>query len=312
MDIAIGIDLGGTRTKIGLVKDDHLIAHAKIKAVTESNLLDHLGEVAEIVDQLMAQEGLHTNDLSGVGLAFPGIVDSQRMKILSRYVKYTDAHALDLKQWAKDRWKIPLVLENDARAALLGEWQYGAGKGSDNLVLVTLGTGVGTAVLIEGKLLRGKHFMAGNLGGHMTINLHGSVCNCGNIGCLESEASTWVLPHQIENAAGYAQSQLAGEKEVNFHRIFALAQQGDDLAVHIRDHCLKAWSLGIISLIHAYDPEKLVIGGGIMQSKDDILPVIQTMVRKHAWATEENIAIVPAVQVEFAGILGVSYLVNQH
>lgn len=311
MAIAIGIDLGGTRTKIGLVKGGQIIANAKIKAVTESNLLDHLTEVGGIVDRLMAEEGLQQNDLSGIGLAFPGIVDSNQMKILSKYVKYADAHTLDLKQWAMEKWKIPLVLENDARAALLGEWQYGAGKGSDNLVLVTLGTGVGSAALIEGKLLKGKHFMAGNLGGHMTINLHGAVCNCGNIGCLETEASTWVLREKIKSTEGYTQSHLVGEKEVNFHSLFELARQGDALAMQIKSHCLKAWSLGIINLIHAYDPELLVVGGGVMQSKDDILPVIQQMVSKHAWTSEGNIAIVPATQVEFAGILGVSYLVNQ-
>src|SRR3990170_7444612 len=112
------------------------------------------------------------------------------------------------KGWAMERWGVPLVLENDARAALVGEWQYGAGKDCDNVVLITLGTGVGTAALINGKLLHGKHFLAGSLGGHMSINLHGDVCNCGNLGCVESEASTWALQKLVTRDRNFHSSTL--------------------------------------------------------------------------------------------------------
>jgi glucokinase len=231
------------------------------------------------------------------------------MKILSRYTKYTDAHEMDLSGWAKRNFGVPLIIENDARAALIGEWQYGAGMNCNDLVLITLGTGVGSAVILNGKLLKGKHFFAGNLGGHMTINFDGNTCNCGNIGCLDSEASTWALAQKFDTG-----SSLTGPKnfppKLDFEYIFASAKSGDALARGIRDECLKAWSLSVINLIHAYNPEKVVIGGGIMKSKDEILPFIREMVTKHSWCKNGDIKIVSAGQIEYAGILGMAYLVK--
>src|SRR5699024_3396254 len=120
-------------------------------------------------------KGLLEDDflLGGIGISFPGIVDHINKKIISRYVKYRDAHKVDLRRWLeKNDWNdVPLVLENDARSALIGEWQYGAGKGWNNTLMVTLGTGMGSAVLINGELFRGANFLGGSLGGHMTIDV---------------------------------------------------------------------------------------------------------------------------------------------
>lgn len=308
MEVCIGIDMGGTMIKIGVVNEGKLIAIKKFDASSHLSLKERLHEIEIEVDKLLVENNCTA---MGIGLAFPGIVDSDKMKILSKYVKYSDASALDLKQWAREKWNVPLALENDARAALIGEWQYGAGRGANNLVLITLGTGVGSAVLIEGKLLKGRNYLAGNLGGHMTINMNGSLCNCGNVGCLETEASSWALNEKVKATPGFNQSRLANEAEINFYTLFDIARQGDQMAVNIRNQCLQAWSLGIINLIHAYDPDRLIVGGGIMKSKDEIIPVIEKMIDQHAWSPTGSIKIVAADQVEFAGILGVSYLMNQ-
>lgn len=299
--------MGGTRIKAGLVVDGQVIAASTLNVQSEL-LQDHLHELEETIHKLSAEV---KGPLTGIGIAFPSIVDSNKMKILSRYVKYTDAHELDLTAWAREQFGVRLAMENDARAALIGEWQYGAGKNCRDLVLFTLGTGVGSAVLLNGQLLKGRHFFAGNLGGHMTINLHGRECNCGNIGCLETEGSSWslqqihdVCKHHLGSAAALSPS------EMNFETVFAKAREDDQLCIAIRDNCLKAWSLGVISLIHAYDPEKIIIGGGIMKSKDEILPVIRDMVNKYSWCKTGDIEILPAHQVEYAGILGMSFLVE--
>jgi glucokinase len=207
MEVGIGIDMGGTRIKIGLVKDGSLVAGMKIPASAHITLEERLEEIATQVD-LMLKENNCTP--SGIGIAFPGIVDSDKSIILSKYVKYPDAKKVNLPAWAKKRWGIPLALENDARAALIGEWQYGAGRNCDNLVLVTLGTGVGSAALINGKLLKGKHYLAGNLGGHISINLHGDECNCGSTGCVESEASTWALKKNVLKSPDFQRSTRTG------------------------------------------------------------------------------------------------------
>lgn len=303
--VGVGIDMGGTMIKIGLVHDGLIISNTRLAADAHVSLHERLNEVGDAVDALL-QQTRHVP--MGIGLAFPGIVDVRTNRILSDYVKYPDARALDLSAWAQQRWGLPLVVENDARAALLGEWQYGAGRGCNSLVLVTLGTGFGSAALMEGHMLRGKHQLAGNLGGHMTLNLHGKVCNCGNIGCLESECSSWALEQHVREMPGFAASIFNRTADVSFRAVFAAARQGDAFALQVLEHCLKTWSLGIISLIHAYDPERVILGGGIMQSGDIIIPHVQNMVARHSWVSHEPPDIVSAGHVEFAAILGLYHL----
>lgn len=306
-EVGVVIDMGGTMIKIGLVAAGKILAHTKVDAESRVSLEQRLRGVGDVVEGLLREHGLTP---IGVGVAFPGIVDAGNKKILSRYVKYPDAQDFDLAAWAHRRWGVPLAVENDARAALMGEWQYGAGRQCDNLVLVTLGTGFGSAVLIDGTLLRGRNHVAGNLGGHMTLNVHGSTCNCGNIGCLETECSAWVLEDYVRRQPGFAGSALAREQEITFKAVFAGSRAGDALAKEVLTHCLKVWSLGIISLIHAYDPERIIIGGGIMKSQDVIIPAVQEMVATHSWVKDNMPEIVPAVQTEFAGVLGMYHALS--
>lgn len=305
MKAGIGIDMGGTRIKIGLVNNGELLASTIVQSSAHVNLEERLFEIGNEVDRLLAEAQCEP---LGVGLAFPGIVDTVENKIISKYVKFPDAQRVNLDAWAQKRWHVPIVAENDARAALVGEWQYGAGKGCDNLVLITLGTGVGTAALMNGNLLHGKHYLAGSLGGHMSINLHGEVCNCGNLGCVESEASTWTLQKLAVRDPEFSSSTLSKEPEINFGVVFSHAKNGDRVAVAIQENSLKAWSLAIINLIHAYDPERVVIGGGVMKSKDLIIPYVEKMIKKDTWINAHRIELVPAQQVEFAGILGMCHL----
>jgi glucokinase len=248
--------------------------------------------------------------ISGIGMAFPTIVDSNKMKLLYKYVKYNDANDLDLVGWAKKKYNAPLVMENDARAALVGEWKYGAGQGSDNLLMVTLGTGVGTAVMLNGQLIKGAHFVGGNIGGHMNINYDGHLCNCGNVGCLESEASSWALPDILRRQVGYSESAFAQGEEVNFKTVFRLAAQKDAFSTHILNHCLDAWSVGILNLVYAFDPERIIIGGGIMKSAEVILPKIKEKINNAAWLPENAYEVVAAQQPYWAGVLGMAHLVE--
>ncbi len=308
MQIGVGVDMGGTRIKIGLVGNGELIAAASIPASAHVSLAQRLDEIAVEVNALLET---HRCTPIGIGIAYPGIVDAQQKKILSKYVKYPDARNIDLEAWARDKWNIPLAIENDARAALVGEWQYGAGKNCSDLVLITLGTGVGSAALMDGKLVRGRYHLAGNLGGHMSINLHGSECNCGHTGCVESEASTWALKKIATGSPGFKASALSREPEIDFNTVFRLAREGDELAMRIRENCLKAWSFAIVNLILAYDPQRVVIGGGIMKSKDLIIPYVEKMIAKDNWINDNLIELVSAEQVEYAGILGMYYLTTQ-
>jgi glucokinase len=303
---AIALDLGGTRIKFGLLEAGQLQASANIEVPSSENFAAVLPIIEEQIAQMLQQTG-HKN-LNGIGMAFPTVVDSDNMRLLYKYVKYNDANDLDLSDWARKKWQAPLVMENDARAALVGEWQYGAGKGCDNLVMVTIGTGVGSAALIEGKLLKGSHYLAGNLGGHQNIRFDGIRCNCGNTGCLESEASSWALPEMIKREKGYEQSPFATGEKPDFEAVFRLAAAGDPFALQVRNRCLEVWSAGILNLIYAYDPERVVIGGGVMHSASVILPFIQEKINTAAWLPENAAQVVAAQQPDWAGVMGIGYL----
>ncbi len=307
----IALDLGGTRIKFGLVENGQLLASANI-AVSSESFAAVMPVIETQVAALMEEAGVEKID--GIGMAFPTIVDSDRMKLLYKYVKYNDANDLDLIGWAKSKWNAPLVMENDARAALVGEWQYGAGRGTDNLVMVTIGTGVGSAALMNGRLLKGSHYLAGNLGGHQVIRFDGVRCNCGNVGCLESEASSWALPELIKRQPGYSESPFVPstrDEKPDFEAVFRLAAEGEPFALSIRNRSLEVWAAGIQNLVFAYDPERVVIGGGVMHSADVILPYIQKKLGEAAWMPPQPAVMVAAQQPDWAGVLGMGYLATQ-
>lgn len=303
-----GIDFGGTRIKIALIFENEILVDKNIEAASELTFEERLADIA-----LEIRELLHGTDfnLAGIGFAFPGIVNFQTNVILSKYVKYPGAEEIDLNAWATANFGVPLVIENDARAALIGEWKHGAGVGCTDLVLVTLGTGVGTGVLVNGAPLRGKNFIAGNLGGHTTINSEGNICNCGNIGCVESESSTWVLTEIARKSPDFSRSKLSQVEMIDFKSLFQLAETGDALAIELKNRCLKVWALCVINLVHAYDPQKVIFGGGIMKSSHIILPYIKGMIDKHAWINSTDVELTEAFQLENAGILGVYELFKQ-
>ncbi len=308
---AIALDLGGTRIKIGVTDGGRIIADSIIDAFSGGGFIPRLHAVEAEVSSLLSKSGLGANDVRGIGISIPGIVDSKEMKLLSVNEKYSDAVGFDFKGWARKNWDLPLVIENDARAAIIGEWQYGAGKGCDNLVMVTLGTGIGGAAVVEGKVLRGKHFQAGILPGHFTINYHGHDCNCGNVGCVESEASSWRLPDLARQNPLFKSSPLSELQIVDYREVFESAEKGDKLSGELIIHSVEAWSACVINLIHAYDPELVIIGGGIMRSGSTILREISTRVHKHAWTPWGKVRIVPAEQMDFAALLGIGYLLDQ-
>jgi glucokinase len=302
----IALDLGGTRIKMGLVENGQLLATANVTVPSSSSFAAVLPIIEEQVARLTA--AANAGPVKGIGMAFPTTVDSDRMRLLYKYVKYPDANDLDLAGWAMEKWGVPLFLENDARAALVGEWKYGAGTGTDHLVMITIGTGVGSAVLMDGRLLKGSRYMAGNLGGHQNIRYDGGPCNCGNIGCLESEASSWALPERLKREPGYGSSPYAGGAPADFETLFRLADEGDPFSLKLRDKCLEAWSAGIKNFIYGYDPERIVIGGGVMRRADVILPFIQKSIDDLAWMPGKVVEAVAAQQPDWAGVLGMSYL----
>ena len=306
-NFSIGIDLGGTRIKGGILKDNVLLEKIILDAESEKGLRPKLARLEEVIDELLKKHEVHHNTLHGIGIAFPGIIDPLAKKIVSTNKKYDDGPVLNLPQWVLEKWNTILYIENDARMAAVGEWKFGAGRGSDNIVACTIGTGIGSSAIIEGRLLRGKHFQAGILGGHFTVQYNGNDCTCGNIGCVEAQASTWNIAGMIKADPGFSKCILANESVLDFHAVFKAAKQKDELATRIKFECLNIWSAGIINLIHAYDPEIVVLGGGILNSKEEIIPYIQQRISQYAWCPWGNVQVKASELMDDAAILGVTY-----
>lgn len=310
MSVSIVVDIGGTSIKLALVAAGKLLAEDVIEVADNRQLAPILPVIVERVNSLMSSLGIQHHDLGGVGAAFPCIIDSKQGRILSDFVKYTDANDLDLHGWVNETWQIPLVMENDARAALVGEWQYGHGQGVNHLVQMTFGTGIGTAVLMDGRLLRGSHFLAGNLGGHVTIDLHGDLCSCGNIGCVEAVASTWALPAMLDRMAGM-ESNMPDVQPPDYKTIFEWAAKGDKLALAVKEQSIYTWGLAMVNLVHAFDPERVIVSGGVMREGENILSTFQAMLDKHTWLPSRgNVKVVMAKNRTSAALLGMDYLVQ--
>ncbi len=309
-EAVIAIDLGGTFIKIGLLQNGKLIDRKEIPAQSASRSKAHLTALETEIDQLLLANHIQKEAVLGIGFSFAGLVDSVQNRILSTNQKYDDGPETDLVGWSHEKWNWPLFAMNDARMALLGEWQHGAGQGFTELVAVTLGTGIGSAVLIGGELLVGKHFQAGNLGGHFVVNHHGTVCTCGNVGCVEAEASTWRLPSLLKEHQEFGESAMKNEEFLDFRALFKHAGNNDKVAKEVLDQCLSAWAAGIITMIHAFDPEMVILSGGIMKSSAVILPALQEKVDQLAWTPWGKVKVVEAKFPDSAALYGADYLVR--
>ncbi|RZS69138.1 ROK family protein [Pseudobacter ginsenosidimutans] len=309
----IGIDLGGTLIKAGLMYNGQVKAFEIFEANAGNGVKGNLPLIESAVNALMAGSKVLPDQLGGVGLAFPGLVDPVRNAVISTNQKYDDAFDVDFNAWAESNWNVPFCMDNDARLAMIGEWQYGAARGHQNVVMLTIGTGIGTGVVLEGKVLYGQHFQAGSLGGHFVVDYKGRTCSCGNRGCVEALASSAFLPAIIQEHPGLSAAFKARAKEYDFKQIFALAGEGDVEAIALRNNCMDIWAAALVNCIHAYDPSIIVLGGGILKSSEVILPYLQERVGRLAWCPSGHVEIVNAASGDQAALLGIEYrLIKQY
>jgi glucokinase len=288
----LSIDLGGTHIGCAVVEQTDVLAYKSISSDNARSLATVLPEIEQTLRDLLLEASVKSSKCAGIVMGFPGIVDTNTGVILSTLKKYGDAPRLNLAAKYRQSFDLPFRIENDARMALLGEHYAGAAQGCGNVVMMILGTGIGTAAMIKGQVLRGAHAQAGILGGHLPLKPDGRQCVCGNLGCAESEASGWSLPLVAKAWIGFSSSSLAGGRKIDFGYLFAEASKGDTVAQAIRDHCLQVWAMNAVALIHAYDPEVVVVAGGVLRSnREQTISFIQEYVAKHAWTSWGKVAV---------------------
>lgn len=303
----LGLDLGGSHATCSLIDGKRVLGTEHIAFADSSRFALVADEIAGTLQRLATAT---PSPVQGLGLGFCGLADSQRNRVLSTNGKYVDAPEFDFCEWAQRSLGLPIRIENDARLALRGEMHAGAAEGFTDVVMFTLGTGIGGVAAMEGAPIVGAHGQAGVLGGHIPVVPNGRACTCGGRGCAEAHAGGWSLPSICREWPSFATSALA-ERPLNFRSLFECAGDGDAVAVAVRDHCLLIWGMMTVAAVHAFDPEIIVFGGGAMGAAAQILPSLQRYVDQNTWTPWGKPKVVRALLGDQAAALGVPTLFPQ-
>ncbi len=304
----LGGDFGGTRVKLGLVDNGVVTTQAVIESPAKAKSSEWLPALKQSAESLCQSAGIRLAALEGMVWALPLVIDPGLRRATCSFGKFEDTTRGDFCERVEELFGVPLLLENDARAAVIGEWQAGAGRQMANLAMATLGTGIGTGVIFEGKPLRGRSGMAGNLGGLSVTHLGTRGADSVPPGCLEGRVATWALPERASAMPGFDASSLSGEPRLDYQAVFAHAAQGDSMACRMRDEALEAWGALTLNLIQAHDPECVIFGGGIMAAGDVILPAVREFVSRHAVQAGGPVEIVAAKLGLRAALIGCEWI----
>ena len=299
---AIGIDLGGTNLRVALVSRDGRIIR-KIKTPTSKEILDSI---------FKATGDLFSDDIEGIGLGIAGLVARKSGRILISPNLHI-VEKIDIVNEIKEKFRVPVFIENDANAAALGEKWVGAGKDFSNFVLFTLGTGIGGGIIYNNKLFNVSAEI-----GHMTINTHGEKCHCGNIGCLESFASARaILSKAVSILEKDRESLLREYCGGNFYKlttedIYKAALDGDSFARELLRDAGKHLGIGIANIINLISPEAIILAGGLTGTWDIyIQEAIKEASRRAFKELFDTVKIIPSSLMDDAGIIGSAGLVFQ-
>jgi glucokinase len=297
----LAFDVGGSHIACARVVDGRIEQRVHIPISSTERFLPLLPLLGAVLEELRG-----TCAVTGVAMAFPGLIEPRSGRILSTPAgKYEDAVGHDFDGWFRDRLGLPARIEVDGRMALLGERAFGALQGEDDAVLFGIGTGIGSAAIMGGTIVRGHRGQASVLGGHCSIDAAGPPCRCGNIGCAEAIASTWALPRLI--AALPTPGALHDTPEPDLKTVFDLARSGDTGAAIVRDICLKTWAAAALNLAHAYDAACVVITGGAAGAPE-VVPFIAQHVRRHAWSIGDAPSVLRGALGADAALLGAAAL----
>ena len=306
----IGVDLGGTNIAVGVVDDSYkIIGRGKVKTNAPRPAEEIFDDIAKAIGLAVEDAGLTMDDISCIGVGTPGSVNKDNGTIeFSNNLKFDNVPA---KKMLEERTGKPCAFENDANAAALGEAYAGAGNGVKNLVAVTLGTGVGSGIILGGKVLGGVNYAAGEMG-HTVIVVNGEQCNCGRKGCWERYASATALISQtkakmLECPDSKMWELCEGDiNNVSGRTAFSAMYAGDKAAKDVVDKYIYYVSVGVTNIVNTFQPDVVCIGGGISNEGDNLLDPIRKYVEEERYTkySKKQTKICKAVLGNDAGIIG--------
>lgn len=313
----IGIDVGGTNVKIALVDDNGKIIYSNsVPTYAKMGYEYTVNNIKQAIKDLMKETNTTPSDIEGIGFDFPGQVDCKTgvVKLAPNIPGWVN---VPIAQMIEDEFHIPTRIDNDVRCAALGELKFGAGKGCENFICITVGTGIGSGIVINGKVVRGATNAAGELG-HIKLQMNGGpICGCGDTGCLEAFASGPAI-------VAMAQEYIKGGKSTKFREMAAVeggeitpymvakaAEEGDPVAKRIFEIVGEYIGIGLTSVINLLNPERVIIGGGVAESGELLLGPIRKTIKERAMVVADNaVEIVPAQLGNSAGVIGASMLIE--
>ena len=306
---AIGIDLGGTSVKYALI-DNEGVFHFQGKLPSKADISAEavIGQLVTACKETMASAQQLGVTIEGIGIGTPGIVDETNRIVLGGAENIKGWENLNLADRIEAETHLPVQMGNDANLMGLGETMYGAGQGARNVVFLTVGTGIGGAVVIDGKLFNGFANRGTELG-HVPLIANGEPCACGSIGCLEHYASTSALVRRFSKRAAEAGRSFSGE-EINGELIVRLYKEGDKLATECLDEHCDFLGHGIAGFINIFSPQRIVIGGGLSEAGNFYIQKVSERAHRYVMADcAVNTRIMAASLGNKAGSIGAASLV---
>ena len=305
----VGVDLGGTKIALGLIDaDNQIVARCRIPTDGDKGLVSVVERIAGCVAEL--KEAVPVGQrISALGICTPGPVDHQSGMLLEP-PNLPGLHHTPLRDALGERLGLPVILEHDAKASALGEYHYGAGRGERSMVFIVLGTGVGGAIILDGRLHRGMSNSAGEIG-HITLDREGDLCACGRRGCVETYASGPALARRYVRAVQAA--GLEGPPELVTGEVVArLARQGDPLALQVMIEGGEALGVAIASIAMILDVELYVVGSSVARAGDLILDPARRTVPDYSYrSVSSRVRITTGELWDDGPILGCGWLARQ-
>lgn len=317
MKYYIGIDLGGTNIKAGVVNEDYeIVAKATTKTMLPRPAEEICADMAKVSLEAVKQAGLTLDDIESIGIGTPGTANSETGIIeYSNNLGFLNLPVVEIMQKHINK---PIYVENDANAAAYGEFVAGAAKGANDAVCITLGTGVGGGIIINGKIYSGFNFAGAEIG-HTVVDPNGPECTCGRKGCFEVFSSATGLVRMTKEAMledkGSIMWQMNEEDgKVSARTAFNAMRAGDRAGKAVVDKYIKYLACGITNTINIFQPDILCIGGGVCNEGDPLLLPLKELVAKEVYTknSAKNTEIVIAKLGNDAGIIGAAFLGQDH
>lgn len=310
---SIGIDLGGTNIVSAVVNEKYeIVASSKTPTNSPRSADEIFDDIAKVSIEAVEKAGLTMDDIESVGMGTPGTVNGEGIIEFANNLSFTNVPA---KQMIIERLGVEKVyIENDANCAALGEAYAGVGNGAKDFVAVTLGTGVGSGIIVDGKIVNGVNFAGGECG-HMVIMVDGEQCTCGRKGCWEAYASATALIRQTkkameENPDSVMHQIAAEEGKVSGKTAFEAMRKGDIAGIKVVDNYIKYIACGLINIVNALQPEIICIGGGICNEGETLMKPLRRFVQSERYSIYSKIQtkIVKAQLGNDAGVIGAAIL----